>query len=94
MPEMPLRWGWFAAVEGIEGYHWVTPTEASNIVDVPVKTLSHWAHEGVITFIQERLRIHRRYLREELEALVQALETAPTLWMIRDYIASKLVKEE
>lgn len=94
MPEMPCRFGWIAAVEGIEGGHWLLPGEASDLIDVPTKTLVNWGHEGVISFIQERPRGHRRYLREELQAIINALDTAPTLWMLRDYIASKLVKEE
>jgi len=92
MPEMPLRWGWFAAVQGVENGHWITPTQASDLVDVPVKTLSNWAREGVISHIQMRPREHRRYLREELEELIRVLDSAPTLWMIRDYIAAQLVE--
>lgn len=93
MPEMPCRYGWIAAIEGIEGGHWIAPAEARRILYVPTKTLAHWASEGVISYIQSQSRGHRRYLREELEVIVAALDTAPTLWMLRDYIASKLVKE-
>jgi hypothetical protein len=92
MPGKPLRWGWFAAVRGIENGHWMSSGEASDLVDVPVKTLSHWAGEGVISYIHHQPRSHRRYLREELQELINVLESAPTLWMIRDYIASQLVE--
>jgi excisionase family DNA binding protein len=91
---MPCRFGWFAAVERIEGGHWLSPGEASDLMDVPTKTLVHWASEGVISFIQHEPRGHRRYLREELEAIIKSLDTAPALWMRGDYIAGKLVKEE
>jgi hypothetical protein len=51
MPAMPLHWGWFAAVEGIEGGHWLSPGEASKIVNVQPKTLANWAKQGVISYI-------------------------------------------
>jgi hypothetical protein len=93
MPDVPLRWGWFAAVRGIENNgHWITPTEASDLVDVPVKSLSNWAKAGVISYIQMKPREHRRYLREELEELIKVFGVTPNLWLIRDYIAHQLVE--
>jgi hypothetical protein len=69
MPEVTLRWGWFAAVQGIESGRWMRPGEAGDLIDVPTKTLGNWAKEGVISHIQMNPGEHHRYLREELEEI-------------------------
>jgi excisionase family DNA binding protein len=92
MPDKPLRWGWFAAVRGIESGHWMTPTAASDLLNVHVRSLSNWAKAGVISYIQMEPRQHRRYLREELEELLKVFGVTPNLWLIRDYIAKQLVE--
>jgi hypothetical protein len=70
----------------------MSPGEASDLVDVPVKSLSNWAKAGVITHMQMKPREHRRYLREEPEELIEVFGFTPNLWIIRDYIASQLVE--
>jgi hypothetical protein len=93
VPENPVRWVWFAAVRGIESSHWITPGDASELIGVPPTTLRRWTREGVVSYMQWEEGKRRWYSWEELQELLTVLGNAPTLWMIRGYIAAQLATE-
>lgn len=50
----------------------MTPAEVSTLLRVHTRTLARWADAGKLDFI-ETLGGHRRYLREQVEKLAQAV---------------------
>jgi hypothetical protein len=84
----PLSWGWYAVIYSINDGSWLDPTQASRLTGLPATTLRYWADEGVISRIHSDRGHHRRYLRQELEAIMRITCNAPkpTLPLLKWYI--------